>query len=103
MSSTLKEHSEDSFPPLFQFDGDDGSTDKFNKIKNEGYLFVDLTTKKCLPDNLNIKNQGNSSKNKLFLLSFIHNIFEFFYFQFPSIKYFLLANLFPYYAAYFFI
>uniref|UniRef100_A0A914MKY8 Nucleotide-diphospho-sugar transferase domain-containing protein n=1 Tax=Meloidogyne incognita TaxID=6306 RepID=A0A914MKY8_MELIC len=60
MSSTLKEHSEDS-PPLFQFDGDDGSTDKFNKIKNEGYLFVDLTTKKCLSDNLNIKNRGGNS------------------------------------------
>jgi hypothetical protein len=114
--------------PLFQFDGGDRAVDKFEKMRSQGYLFVDPATipseqapneeakVKCLTEegrssgkmpvaegqpNASSGNNGQWRANDL--MAFVHSTFEFVNARFPSLKEFLLTNIFPYYAAYLFI
>lgn len=86
-------------------------------MRAKGLLFVDPDTVpaneaqnpiKCFPNSggesdkqeTNIQSRKSWSNH---FISFIHSSFELAYAKFPALKEFLLADLFPFYAAYLFI
>uniref|UniRef100_A0A183C8F9 GST N-terminal domain-containing protein n=1 Tax=Globodera pallida TaxID=36090 RepID=A0A183C8F9_GLOPA len=111
-------------PALFQFDGGDNAGDKFNKMRAEGHLFVDVNTingwkdekgfgrvAQCLEREIEevsrtADERGHRKgreRSRNWAMSIIHGLFEWVYGRFPGIKRFLITELFPHYAAHFFI
>jgi hypothetical protein len=104
-----------TYPPLFQYDGGEGSEAKFEHMKRNGLLFYDVTQSNGSAGRHDVRIQclkakgfttgggmedGSRSRKDNFAIRVAHSIFETLSWLLPPLRHFILTKLFPLYAYY---